>query len=57
MDYKANSTNLLVSSTTDKSDPEMLDEEGNIFPNPDSVIVYMQNIRNRKEQGSIAILK
>ena len=55
MEYSTNSTDLLSRSTRDKPDPEMLDEEDNMYPNPDLVILFQHYIRNRTEQGSIGI--
>ena len=55
MEYSTNSTDLLSRSTRDKPDQEMLDEEDNMYPNPDNVILYQHYIRNRTEQGSIGI--
>ena len=55
MEYSTNSNDLLLTSTADKPDPEMLDEEDNMYPNPDNVILYQHYIRNRTEQGGIGI--
>ena len=44
-----------TNSTSGPPDLEMLEDEGNIFPSPDTVIEYQLNTTNKKENSRVEI--